>query len=188
MIIPFIILVSATLFRGVSAAEAPRQKPIQAPSIRPIQPSQKLAQKPIRPRLKKGQYIEIKSRMPASISIQPKPVPAFTASKGLTYFEIIDQDKTQLILRFRTRDPKLHLSHNHSIAIQLITDDPFRVEPSIILTSEWPKNSEQISIKMSNPKPHAQNRIIGEAAYTYCSQQTKQCTKAKSSLVFYYSP
>ncbi len=138
-------------------------------------------------KLKKGTFLQIQSHdLKTPQIITPKEEPTLTP-KDAAYFEIA-KEKDQLILRYHTNDPNLHLSRSDSIVIELLTDFPFKVEPSLIITENWPKNATQIPLKPKTVPPHSKNRILGKAAFTYCHQKTLACTHALTTIAYFYTP
>lgn len=137
-------------------------------------------------KFKRGERIQLWSRGSKAVVIAPRlNDPAAHNSADPTYFELVQQNN-QLILSFRSKDPHLILSHQNPIVIELITDYPFSVEPSIITTGEWPKDSSQMQLKVAGATPGHFYRILGKATYSYCHMQTTVCTQALSTIIYSY--
>jgi hypothetical protein len=139
---------------------------------------------PATPRLKRGEYLTLKATSPGNPTLEPRENPVATR-KEPTYFEIVKVEN-QLILKFKAQQPDLRLSHNHPIVVDLVTDYPFQLNPTTILTEEWPKDSDQIPLKATGAKPGRLNRILGKAAYTYCDEKTKECNSVLTPIFYSY--
>jgi hypothetical protein len=181
-----LILIFYFLFQSQNsfATSPPSPFPTQSP---PIPNPQKL-KAPAPSLFKKGERIQFKSKDQTKkpIIIAPRwHEGALERTGNITYFEL-SQENHQLILSFRSKDPQLHLSHQTPLVVELITDPPFTVEPSIITSNEWPKDSIQMTLKTSGATLGRNYRILGKAAYSFCHMQTAVCTDALSTIIYSY--
>ncbi len=149
-------------------------------------PPEKSTHLPRQNKVKKGESIVIQPshQDPHASLVQPKiPEQSRFSSKQLTYFKFFEE-KGQLFLKFMSQDLSLHLSHTRPIVIDLMPRPPLRLEPTLILKTDWPKNSNQIPIKISGTENHETYFISGRATYSYCDQKTGVCTKTTSNLFY----
>ncbi len=89
------------------------------------------------------------------------------------------------MLKFNSRNPRLELNPKAGMIIQLNATEPLQVQPSVFTGSTWPASNEA-ELTLSGIQVGPPNEILGEAAYTVCDIQSKECRKTKSpvSLIF----
>jgi hypothetical protein len=135
-----------------------------------------------RPKAKPPRKHGIKStpKNPAPLALNPKPkvrskaaLPpsTFVLSKGAKPGTLVLKFQATGDLVFDTRAP---------FVIELNPALPLKVSPSVITRSEWPRSGpQQLVLSYSGASTNKNNVILGKAAYTVCTQRTKECRKQK---------
>jgi hypothetical protein len=106
------------------------------------------------------------------------------------FFQIAEVDR-KLFLKLIAKNRQYHLSRSNSLLIQLRNNKPsFRIQPSVVISNDWPKDGYQIPLETSlvslDSDPDSGNEITIEAHFTYCHRTTKVCTETVQTAIHYH--
>jgi hypothetical protein len=105
----------------------------------------------------------------------------------MTWFDL-SYSAEKLMLSFRTRDSALRLDSRSPLVIQLDTEEPLEIEPSLITAENWPKSGDSMPLAVKGAVRNQDNAVVINASYRVCSSKTKRCQREKSQVMFQFKP
>ena len=104
-----------------------------------------------------------------------------------TDFKLVYAGK-KLSLVFVPLNPKFILAPQKLLMVQLDSDSPLTVQPTLITESNWPKDATQMSLSIAGGLPGKFTAVNGTAAYSLCQKGTNTCHKAKCQFHLAFQP